>query len=75
MAYVLYKHASFTLLQHTGAEDVDGDDMEGGDMDVSPEEGDLAPQAQVILTGCWLTMKEASLLLGSLATFAPLPGV
>ena len=37
--------------------------------------GDLAPQSQVILTGCWLTMKEISLLLGIIATCAPLPGV
>ncbi len=62
---------------HAGAEDVDADDMEGADMegaDMDVEDGDLAPQAQVILTGCWLTMKEVSLLLGTLAACAPLPG-
>ena len=59
-----------------GAEDVDGDDMDRAEGDPNTEEGmgDLAPQAQVILTGCWLTMKEACLLMGSLATHAPLPG-
>ena len=60
------------------AEEVDADDMEAQAEDVPTEEGEgegeLAPQAQVILTGCWLTMKEVSLLMGSLATYAPLPG-
>lgn len=59
---------------HVGAEDVDADDVEGGEPEVEGE-GDLAPQSQVILTGCWLTMKEISLLLGIIATYAPLPGV
>ena len=58
---------------HAGAEDVDADDVEGGEADV--EGGELAPHSQVILTGCWLTMKEISLLLGIVATCAPLPGV
>ena len=58
---------------HAGAEDVEAGDMEpGGEAEF--EEGELAPQAQVILTGCWLTMKEISLLLGTIATTAPLPG-
>ena len=61
-----------------GAEEVDADDMEAQAEDIPTEEGEgegeLAPQAQVILTGCWLTMKEVSLLMGSLATYAPLPG-
>lgn len=48
--------------------------MEGGEADLEGE-GDLAPQSQVILTGCWLTMKQISLLLGIIATCAPLPGV
>ena len=56
----------------TGAEDVDADDMEAGEADL--EGSELAPQAQVILTGCWLTMKEISLLLGTIASCAPLPG-
>ena len=34
----------------------------------------LAPKAQVIITGCWLTMKEVSLLMGALARYTPLPG-
>ena len=59
-----------------GAEEVDADDMEAQVEDIPTEEGEgeLGPQAQVILTGCWLTMKEVSLLMGSLATCAPLPG-
>jgi len=61
-----------------GAEEVDADDMEAQEEDIPTEEeegeGELAPQAQVILTGCWLTMKDVSLLMGSLATYAPLPG-
>lgn len=61
-----------------GAEEVDADDMEAQAEDIPTEGGEgeeeLAPQAQVILTGCWLTMKEVSLLMGSLATYAPLPG-
>ena len=61
-----------------GAEEVDADDMEAQEEDIPTEEGqgegELAPQAQVILTGCWLTMKEVSLLMGSLPTYAPLPG-
>ncbi|DBA69567.1 TPA: hypothetical protein ACH3X2_012764 [Trebouxia sp. C0005] len=64
-----------------GAEEVDADDMEAQAEDIPTEEGEregegeLAPQAQVILTGCWLTMKEVSLLMGSLATYAPLPAM
>lgn len=52
---------------------MDADDVEGAEADL--EGGDLAPHSQVILTGCWLTMKEISLLLGIIATCAPLPGV
>lgn len=47
--------------------------MEAGEADL--EGSELAPQAQVILTGCWLTMKEVSLLLSTIATCAPLPGL
>ena len=59
-----------------GAEEVDADDMETQVEDIPTEEGEgeLGPQAQVILTGCWLTMKEVGLLMGSLATYASLPG-
>ena len=56
----------------TGAEDVDADDMEAATGEL--EDGDLAPQAQVILTGCWLTMKEVSLLMGAIAQSAPISG-
>ena len=45
--------------------DVDGD----GDGD-----GGLAPKAQMVVTACWLTMKEVSLLTGELARVVPLPG-
>ena len=47
--------------------------MEAGEADL--EGSELAPQAQVILTGCWLTMKEVSLLLGTIASCVPLPGL
>lgn len=32
------------------------------------------PNVQVIITGCWLTMKECSLLLGTLARSVPIAG-
>ena len=34
----------------------------------------LAPKAQMVVTACWLTMKEVSLLTGELARAVPLPG-
>ena len=37
-------------------------------------DGDLGPRAQVMSTACWLTMKEASFLLGHLVQNAPLSG-
>lgn len=57
----------------TGAEDVEADDMGVTEMEADAGD-DLAPKAQVIITGCWLTMKEITLLLGSLAKCTPLPG-
>jgi hypothetical protein len=49
--------------------DVDVDDDGDGDGD-----GGLAPKAQMVVTACWLTMKEVSLLTGELARVVPLPG-
>lgn len=46
-------------------------EMEGGE---GVEGEGLAPRAQIIITACWLTMKEIALLLGSLAKCTPLPG-
>ena len=51
-----------------GWEDGDGDG--GGD----GGGGSLGPEAQVVITGCWLTMKEVSLLTGALFRHVPLPG-
>ena len=36
--------------------------------------GELALKAQAVVTGCWLTMKEVSLLMGTLARCTPPPG-
>ncbi|KAG0575047.1 hypothetical protein KC19_VG313400 [Ceratodon purpureus] len=39
------------------------------------EDGDgVAPLEQMIMVGCWLSMKEVSLLLGTVAREVPLPG-
>ena len=51
------------------ADDVDVDDDADGDHD-----GGLAPKAQMVVTACWLTMKEVSLLTGELARVVPIPG-
>ncbi|KAK9830799.1 hypothetical protein WJX74_007694 [Apatococcus lobatus] len=56
-----------------GADDVDvmGDeDNDDFDMD-----GDLGPETQIITTGCWLTMKEAILVIGKVADHAPSSGL
>ena len=49
----------------------DSDDAEesvGADADADESSGvSLAPRAQVIVTACWLTMKEVSLVIGELA--------
>ena len=45
---------------------LDDADGSGSDGDAS-EERSLAPRAQVIVTACWLTMKEVSLVVGELA--------
>ncbi|KAL3696959.1 hypothetical protein R1sor_011035 [Riccia sorocarpa] len=37
------------------------------------EEG-LAPAEQIVMVGCWLSVKEVSLLLGTIARAVPLPG-
>ena len=56
-------------------DDVSGDDDLDADVDQSEDGGvTLAPKAQTIVTACWLTMKEVSLLTGELARVVPLPG-
>ncbi|KAK9842206.1 hypothetical protein WJX81_000582 [Elliptochloris bilobata] len=62
------------------AEEVDTEDGDcGGDElcsngDDASSGGLLAPRAQVLISGCWLTLKEVSLLLGTLARCVPLSG-
>ena len=34
----------------------------------------LGPRAQILITACWTTVKEVSLLAGALARHVPLPG-
>ncbi|KAG6541059.1 hypothetical protein Mapa_017546 [Marchantia paleacea] len=41
--------------------------------DSDVEEG-LAPAEQIVMVGCWLSVKEVSLLLGTIARAVPLPG-
>ncbi|KAL2643811.1 hypothetical protein R1flu_011398 [Riccia fluitans] len=43
------------------------------DYDSDIEEG-LAPAEQIVMVGCWLSVKEVSLLLGTIARAVPLPG-
>jgi hypothetical protein len=63
-----------------GGDDANNDDAADIEMDEEgegEEEGgeSLAPKAQMVVTACWLTMKEVSLLTGELARAVPLPGV
>ena len=44
---------------------------EGDDIDM---DGDLGPETQIVTTGCWLTMKEAALVIGKIADHAPQEG-
>lgn len=50
-------------------------------MDINLDEEDfedgegVAPVEQMIMVGCWLSMKEVSLLLGTIAREVPLPGL
>ena len=60
-------------------DDDDDDDVSGDDLDADVDQSEdggvtLAPKAQTIVTACWLTMKEVSLLTGELARVVPLPG-
>ncbi|KAK9830510.1 hypothetical protein WJX72_012147 [[Myrmecia] bisecta] len=63
-----------------GAGEIDAGDLEVGLSDAEDEEGEeegageLAPRSQMITTGCWLTMKEVSLVWGTLARCIPLEG-
>ena len=55
-------------------------DLGGSDADDASDAGSnadgsgLAPKAQLIVTGCWLTMKEAALVMGTLARSLPRTG-
>ena len=62
---------SLSDAQRRGAEGDDEAVEVGGD---AGEDGELGPRAQVMSTACWLTMKEASFLLGHLVQSAPLSG-
>ncbi|KAK9862251.1 hypothetical protein WJX84_009332 [Apatococcus fuscideae] len=56
-----------------GADDVDVlAEEEGDDIDM---DGDLGPETQIVTTGCWLTMKEAALVIGKIADHAPQEGI
>ena len=52
----------------------DGGDADDGSDGGGPGGESLAPRAQMVVTACWLTMKEVSLLTGDLAAVVPLPG-
>jgi len=52
--------------------EMDGDGDDEGEGPGASES--LAPTAQMVVTACWLTMKEVSLLIGELARTVPLPG-
>jgi|TARA_B110000977_G_scaffold90099_1_gene119696 hypothetical protein len=54
------------------AVDDDTEHVEGGGSDSNTPS--LAPKAQMIVTACWLTMKEISLVIGEIARRVPLPG-
>ncbi|GAB4815827.1 hypothetical protein N2152v2_002873 [Parachlorella kessleri] len=59
------------------ANDVDLDEPEAEEGSAVDEEGcalGLGPKAQVIITGCWLTMKECSLVLATIVRSVPLSG-
>ena len=62
-----------------GGDDDMNDDDDAADVDMGEggeggEGESLAPKAQMVVTACWLTMKEVSLLTGELARVVPLPG-
>lgn len=64
---------------NTAAEDVtvSADTLDSGDCDDDAmAEGvcDLGPSARLLITGCWLTMKETSLLMGAIGRHIPLEG-
>eukprot|EP00803_Ostreobium_quekettii_P011097 evm.model.scf_1034.1 EVM.evm.TU.scf_1034.1 scf_1034:15678-35493(-) len=68
---------SATQEMNTDAEDVRTFDEDMAfdeyDDDASCHDMDLGPSAQLLTSGCWLTMKEVSLLMGSLSRHVPLP--
>ena len=62
-----------TLAGLTGAEDVIDGEI-GGDEGWEDSDLDGTPSGQSITTACWLTLKEASLLLGTIAQTVPVLG-
>ena len=61
------------LRWHAGADDVD---LLCGDTEIEDDDdADLGPETQIITTGCWLSMKEAALVIGKIAEHAPMKGV
>lgn len=54
---------------------MDAGEGEWGEDEGRQEGEELAPLAQMVMVGCWTSLKEASLLLGSIARFTPInPG-
>lgn len=53
------------------------EDIEAGDLaDLNPKDpADLGPTSRVLTTGTWLTMKEISALMGSLANLISTQGL
>lgn len=54
---------------YAGADDVEL--LADEEADDQYADGDLGPETQIITTGCWLTMKEATLVIGKVADHAP----
>ncbi|EFJ43357.1 hypothetical protein VOLCADRAFT_96436 [Volvox carteri f. nagariensis] len=49
-----------------------GDDGDAGEGEEG-DDGDLGPESQVIITACWTTVKEVSLVLATMVRHMPLP--
>ena len=56
-----------------GAEDVAAQDEDAGEF-LDSGDDDSSPSGQLITTACWLSLKEAGLILGTLARSLPLAG-
>ena len=49
--------------------------MSDGDDEVDDVEGSMGPEAQFLMTGTWLTVKELSVVLGTVAKCLPVEGM